>query len=692
MAVDILGNLAADVVGMPSDLIQGARGEPINTKGRNKPYNTSTMQQSKGKPILGSESLYEQLKNAGITSGEERPLTETALGLLGPAAIAKGPKILKSMENLPVGLSIKDVSEGAEEAKRVANFVSSVEKTIKGHKMDSMPGEQWANWMRANASKSAKKEAEATGLYEWLKTQPKATKADIEAYVEGNLPKVNVVEKGELKLSKDESKELQELSRKASKYMFGEKDAITDDEFLRYNRLASINDKSTVAGLNRKAESHFKAAREAKQEGSTIDYFYDNSAGEFYRRRADALNADPVDVNKAKFADYTLPGGQNYKETMLTLPPRPMSFEEYVNYNMPGTRNPENYREDYLRYLSNPDVNSRKENFRSGHFDEPNILAHLRTNERLTPDQKRALFLEELQSDWGQAGREYGFGSNAMTTEDYQELNDLAALKYPMSHPYAEPVSKLSAEQELRYSELLNKQNASKNYIPEAPYVGNTADWTALGLKHALKKAVDEGQDYLAWTTGAQQAKRYDLSTQIDELIVKKNPDNTVTLSATLPGGGEHSIGKNIPMSSVSDYIGKDLAKKIETQDLGHEIYDANDLQVGGEGMKGYYDQIVPQTMNDILKQYGIKDGVKEVGIELHPSQIASDYESLELTGRSPGDVIKPGNYSQQMGIEITPELRERILSEGLPHFRRGGQTKKVDLETQFRLADILTR
>jgi hypothetical protein len=97
MAVDILGNLAADVVGMPSDLIQGARGEPINTQGRNKPYNTSTMQQSKGKPMLGSESLYEQLKNAGITSGEERPLTETALGLISPAAITKAPKVAKAL-------------------------------------------------------------------------------------------------------------------------------------------------------------------------------------------------------------------------------------------------------------------------------------------------------------------------------------------------------------------------------------------------------------------------------------------------------------------------------------------------------------------------------------------------------------------------------------------------------------------
>ena len=45
-----------------------------------------------------------------------------------------------------------------------------------------------------------------------------------------------------------------------------------------------------------------------------------------------------------------------------------------------------------------------------------------------------------------------------------------------------------------------------------------------------------------------------------------------------------------------------------------------------------------------------------------------------------------------QMGIEITPELRDKVLGEGLTHFKRGGKVKPIDLETQFKLADILTR
>ena len=43
------------------------------------------------------------------------------------------------------------------------------------------------------------------------------------------------------------------------------------------------------------------------------------------------------------------------------------------------------------RYSQTPD-------YQSGHFDEPNILAHFRTTDR-TIDGKKTLFVEEIQSD-----------------------------------------------------------------------------------------------------------------------------------------------------------------------------------------------------------------------------------------------------------------------------------------------------
>jgi len=47
--------------------------------------------------------------------------------------------------------------------------------------------------------------------------------------------------------------------------------------------------------------------------------------------------------------------------------------------------------------------------FRSPHYDQPNILAHIRFNERTDAEGQRVLFIEELQSDWGQKGKKEGF-------------------------------------------------------------------------------------------------------------------------------------------------------------------------------------------------------------------------------------------------------------------------------------------
>jgi hypothetical protein len=42
------------------------------------------------------------------------------------------------------------------------------------------------------------------------------------------------------------------------------------------------------------------------------------------------------------------------------------------------------------------------EGYHSSHWDEPNVLAHVRFNDRTGPNGEKMLFLEEVQSDYGQ--------------------------------------------------------------------------------------------------------------------------------------------------------------------------------------------------------------------------------------------------------------------------------------------------
>ena len=41
----------------------------------------------------------------------------------------------------------------------------------------------------------------------------------------------------------------------------------------------------------------------------------------------------------------------------------------------------------------------------TSHYNEPNILAHVRFDEREVKNGERVLFIEEIQSDWAQKGK-----------------------------------------------------------------------------------------------------------------------------------------------------------------------------------------------------------------------------------------------------------------------------------------------
>jgi hypothetical protein len=718
MAVDVLGNVGADLLGMPADMIESARGTPM--KGY-KPFKGVDLT-PKGTPMLGSENLRGQLEKAGITSGEERPLTEN-LAMMGLPFAGE-------LKGLPAGLSIKDVSAAAEEAKRAVNFVSSVERTIKGHKMDAMPGNQWSAWMKSNASKAAKKEADATGLHDWLSQQTgKVTKADIEAYVEGNLPKVKVVEKGApLKLNSDERKELEDLTKRHSRVLHGaDNEPLSDDDYNKLIKLANIDEMATVQNLRNQARQTEKIAQQAQQRGDKYTALVNFGRSEHLSQRADQLELEPLKYGGSKFEQYTLPGGSNYKETMLSIPRKHVpeytydvhgyspktgfkTREEAQAYADEQTQLAKDLREkaktvdpsvqdamnraidnmeDFPHQVvesESPISRSKNPDFivpRAHIYDDPetdyNRLAHLRTNERMTPEQRRVLFLEELQSDWAQQAREQGF------RQDIQKLTDAEELRF--QELLEDGRRNLEGDKLAEFESLLAKRDAyaSNSNIPRGPYVEDTKDWTALGLKHALKKAAEEGQDYMAWTTGQQQADRYSLAQYLDNVRATKNPDGTYSFMAYEKDASRDNLPtirqEGLTEDELSQHLGKDMAKKIvgdlaEARPTQVANYNNLDLQIGGEGMKGYYDQIVPSTMNDVLKQIGAKERVKPIDVHMEKGFVGEDHPDFGIP-----------TTSQHLGIEITPELRELILNEGLPHFHDGGnvQYNPVNLNEEFK-------
>jgi hypothetical protein len=84
------------------------------------------------------------------------------------------------------------------------------------------------------------------------------------------------------------------------------------------------------------------------------------------------------------------------------------------------------------------------------------------------------------------------------------------------------------------YDEL---QKLPRSTTPSAPFVGKTEAWVSLALKRMIRWAAENGFDRVAWTTGEQQADRYDLSKHIGAILYQEKNDRGGSITAFDPKG-----------------------------------------------------------------------------------------------------------------------------------------------------------
>ena len=136
-------------------------------------------------------------------------------------------------------------------------------------------------------------------------------------------------------------------------------------------------------------------------------------------------------------------------------------------------------------------------------------------------------------------------------------------------------------------------------------------------FRRALKEAVMDGKEWVGWTTGETQAARYDLSKQIDSIRSYKNPDGLYSVQL-IKDGVVIDAKSQLKEAGLSEMVGKELADKIvsgEGKNIETETsrklnrqdreFSGLDLKVGGEGMKAFYDKILPNEVAKYVKQWG---------------------------------------------------------------------------------------
>lgn len=374
-----------------------------------------------------------------------------------------------------------------------------------------------------------------------------------------------------------------------------------------------------------------------------------------------------------------LPGGENYREALLTWAPRGAAF-------------------------------------RGGHFDEPNVLAHIRFDERTDVEGKRVLFIQEVQSDWAQAGRREGFAerdraeilgllAEAGYQADYNGVNWVVTSKDGSGVPnrLAGGTDKNQFAGDLGQvaGMVLGRRDLfpEAGRIPSAPFV-TTGTWHELVTKRMLRWAAENGFDRLAWTTGQQQADRYDLSKRIDRLSwVHHDDDRTYSLFGSRRD--REVFSRTIPEHELDHWVGLDLGNRIRAGEGGVSEITAGtrpfreisglDLRVGGESLRALYDQMIPQFVNKFAKQWGARAGEVQLpagkrwsvrrtdtdevlGVWDTRAEAARDQDSFEREGiptrlvESTGEAAAPGGFRAH-SIDITPSMRGEIVSRGIALF-----------------------
>ena len=300
--------------------------------------------------------------------------------------------------------------------------------------------------------------------------------------------------------------------------------------------------------------------------------------------------------------DYTLPGGTNYREILLQHP----------QGSFPGV---------------------------SGHFGgAPNVLASMRVKDRMSPEGKKILHIEEIQSDWHKKGSKKGY---APVGEDLHDTAKQAERAYNQLQAKRKEASAGAATWESKHKEagsehqrdmakrMMDKYNSdvmgltpqvmkaeeahraakerAHSAVPDAPFKKN---WHELALKRMIQHAAESGHDEIHITPGATQAERWGAS---------------------------------------------------------------------GDGAKGFhdlYDKQLPQFLNKFGKQFGAQ--VRQGSIEKPDMDIVrANAEKHYGEGSDAYNQAMANMQTPTHRFDITPEMREHVLKHGMPLYAKGGAVSR---------------
>lgn len=611
------------------------------------------------------------------------------------------------------GATDADVMNSKEYAQATAPmFYSALIKGVEKIKAKALAPDGWKAELKGLVNKQQAKQAEidATGIIDWLDMQnvevdgvvPKISKEQMQKSLEMSVVQIEEVLYG----GDDSDFSLEE--RIEERIDIGEFETETPDpnwieEIARDNyydeildRLKADNEDElaegevTVEELEEKAlenaielaeqgywddsDSPSSAIATVEAEGKTFRFTVGYSYGEksvYSHDKGDYIGdlnwrSDEDDIRRV-ISEYIADEGYSSVSDSVAGIDGPTKFHDYSSGK--GT----DYRELLLTIPSR--TSDEGGNYKSSHWDDAtNPVAHVRFTTRTDRDGKPVLFVEEIQSDWAQEGRERGFDKVDIDTTgwtvkrinyestSYVEVRDAKGeLVYDFTFSVdwvlrlkdggqifkrfsseSEARAALVGQPELELSKAGDRRDGDDEYlisraaealrsrgVPSAPFVENTDAWVMLVLKRVIRWAAENGMNEVALIGGQESADRYRLTKYISKIKAESFEQGYKLRVQAFDTAGRRvmdSSFKSVDDPELSRTVGKAMADEIAKSNGVGEWTGLN-IKSGGEGMMFFYGDeggagvgkkpdgtpsVVAKNVSKLLKQLG-GEGLKTV-------------------------------------------------------------------------------
>ena len=346
-----------------------------------------------------------------------------------------------------------------------------------------------------------------------------------------------------------------------------------------------------------------------------------------------------------------------------------------VDKSLPGG---ENYREVVFQWDNAPVEHN------IGHFDNPKAIAHALVRDRKLADGSASLHVDELQSDLHTKGSQKGYKlPEKLRTKQVNKIEGvLEGTGLTMKPPEPLRVPSSTAPSGWRIVHRVHPDAAGNAiFVPSARYYDiNTGRFSDLsefplseikGLARELRagrtsRFGSEKADALVESLGTE--KIYELEDLVEPIIDKVKAPN-------YPFKDDwYEMGiKNLVLDAINE--GKDAISV-----SGSAPIKARYSEKYSKFYEMLYDKKIPSAMKKLANKYGGK-------FERGRLDLEDTFDPPPASARrlGPEESAARGIVDANI-IKITPEMKEKILTEGLPSFAMGGLVNAgIEMPEDFR-------